>query len=105
MTSTQGQKARQDATLVADITHDLAIARWWLLQQGVDHGIAGECEAPVEPRRDREPCLTIGVHAKPAGLHQERVFQCRVVLAAWLRVTVWQQQLHANRLFRSKVRS
>lgn len=73
---------------MADITHDLAIARWRLLQQGVDHGIAGECEAPVEPRRDREPCLTIGVHAKPAGLHQERVFQCRVVLAAWLRVTV-----------------
>ena len=89
---------------MADITHDLAVARWQL-QQGGEHGIAGECEADVESRMDREPCLTLGVHAKPSGMHEKRVFQCRVVLAAWLRVTARWQRLHANRLFRSKVRS
>ena len=90
---------------MVDITHDLAVARWQLLQQGGEHGIAGECEADVESRRDREPCLSLGVHAKPSGMHEKRVFQCRVVLAAWLRVTARWQRLHANRLFRSKVRS
>ena len=33
---------------MADITHDLVVAHWRLLQQGGEHGIAGECEAVVE---------------------------------------------------------
>ena len=62
---------------MADITHDLAVARcarllhdsrWRAL-----HGIARECEAVVEPRRDRESYLTLGAHIKHARLHQERV--------------------------------
>ena len=62
---------------MADITHDLAIARCardrGLLQQDGEHRIARECEAVVEPRRDREPCRILGVHIKHARLHQERV--------------------------------
>jgi len=85
---------------VDDITHDLAVARWRLLQQGGEHGIAGECEAVVEPRRDREPYLTLGVHVKHARLHQERVFQRRIALDDWPHVTARQQRLHANRLCR-----
>ena len=48
-------------------------------------------EAVVEPRRDRESYLTLGVHIKHARLHQERVFQRCVVLDDWPCVTARQQ--------------
>ena len=102
MRPTQGQKPRQDATLVADITHDLVVARWQLLQQGGEHGIARECEAVVEPRRDREPYLALGVHIKHARLHREHVFQRRVVAHQPNGCSQAARQPRvANRLFRS----